>query len=509
MPSTSQLARDSLLRIASHIAYPPSMEPASTTAMESSLQTEGTCVPEPLTVEGIYARRATAGRLVAGVAAFTHSDQFKGPVSASTQLLSTPNFFRVLASQKPKHGIVSFALYHLLQKSLKFADLLTLESKSRAPSLLKLAANYQKTPGLISLGGGQPHPENFPIEKVSLKIPSIQYREQEMNGDGTAATAGKFDAAEGKSIYDLSISLNYGQATGSAQLLRFVTEHTELVCKPAYEDWGCCLTAGSTCALEMAFRMFCERGDYILSEEYTYALAVETAMPLGLRFVGAKMDAEGLLPDSMDEILSNWDVKARGARKPHLLYTVPSGQNPTGATQSTARRKSIYRVAQKHDVYIIEDEPYYFLQMEPYIGPDSDAISLPSTNSEFLSALVTPYLSFDVDGRVMRMDSFSKVVAPGSRMGWITASAQIVERFVRHNENSVQNPSGFSQIILFKILDETWGHGGYLRWLMHLRAEYTRRRNVLLGACEKYLPKEVVSWDPPMAGMFVRLLFPT
>lgn len=100
------------------------------------------------------------------------------------------------------------------------------------------------------------------------------------------------------------------------------------------------------------------------------------------------------------------------------------------------------------------------------------------------------------------MDSFSKVLAPGSRTGWITACAQLIERFVRHNEVSVQCPSGLSQIILHRLLDETWGHGGYLDWLIHIRLSYTERRNVLMHACEEYLPKEVASWTPPAAGMF-------
>jgi len=111
----------------------------------------------------------------------------------------------------------------------------------------------------------------------------------------------------------------------------------------------------------------------------------------------------------------------------------------------------------------------------------------------------------DVDGRVMRMDSFSKVIAPGSRVGWITASEQIVERFIRHNECSNQNPSGISQMVLYKLLDESWGHGGYLQWLINLRLQYTKRRDTILAACEKYLPKEIVSWNPPAAGMFVCL----
>ncbi len=337
-----------------------------------------------------------------------------------------------------------------------------------------------------------------------MKVPSVpHFSEQETKTSGKVITAGKYDISEGHGTYDLSVALNYGQATGSAQLLRFVTEHTELVCNPPYGDWHCALTVGSTSALEQGYRMFTERGDCILTEEYTFATAVETAIPLGLKMVGVKVDKEGLLPVSIDEILSNWDVKARGAQKARLLYTVPSGQNPTGATQSAERRHAIYKIAQKHDVYILEDEPYYFLQMQPYTGRNAPDPPAPANTMEFLQALVPTLLSMDVDGRVMRLDSFSKVVAPGTRTGWITASEQIVERFIRHNEVSNQNPSGLSQIVLYKLLDEHWSHDGYLKWLINLRLEYTKRRNVMLAAAETHLPTDIVSWNPPAAGMFV------
>ena len=263
------------------------------------------------------------------------------------------------------------------------------------------------------------------------------------------------------------------------------------------------MDVGSTSSLDLAYRMFITRGECILTEEYTFSTAAETVRPMGVQCIGVKMDQEGLLPSDLDSILSNWDPSAHNnAPKPWLLYTVPSGQNPTGATQSQERRKEIYRMAQKHDLYILEDEPYFFLQMQPYTGPNAPDVPPPTSHEAFIKALVPSLLSIDVDGRVMRLDSFSKVIAPGLRVGWVTASEQIIERFVRHSEVCTQNPSGASQLILFKLLEETWGHAGYLDWLINLRLEYTKRRDNICYACEKYLPRELASWTPPMAGMF-------
>lgn len=369
---------------------------------------------------------------------------------------------------------------------------------------MKHTVKFLAKPDIISLGGAIPSSKYFPFAEMSLKVPRIGcFTEEETEKDGQVIVSGKYDLTEDRSIFDIATAFNYGQGSGAAQLLRWVTEHTELIHDPPYSDWACNLSVGSTSALDMALRMFCQRGDYILSEEYTFSAAVETAAPMGIKVAGIKMDEEGLLPADLEHLLQTWHPSQRsGACKPFVLYTVPSGQNPTGATQSAGRRRAIYRVAQKHDLYIIEDEPYYFLQMEPYDPSPSSQPQVPTTHESFLASLVPSYLSLDTDGRVMRLDSFSKVVAPGLRTGWVTASRQISERYRLHTDVSTQCPSGISQLVLFKLLDEHLGHDGYLDWLMFLRKEYTRRRNVILQACERYLPRELVSWSTPVAGMF-------
>ncbi|GES57259.1 aromatic aminotransferase Aro8 [Aspergillus terreus] len=427
----------------------------------------------PLTVEGIPALRAKSAPIPTGVAPATNSDMFKSPACYT----------------KPK--------------AKRFDHIFSLESKSRKVSTLKGAARYLKNPGLISLGGGLPSPEYFPIEEIDIKVPTPPgFSPEATRESGSVLRACKGDAQAGKSLYDLQVALNYGQAMGSPQLLRFVTEHTELIHNPPYADWQCCLTCGSTYSWDTALRMLCERGDFIMMEEYTFSSAQETVLPLGVKVVSIKMDEGGLIPESMDELLSNWDEAARGARKPFVLYTIPTGQNPTGATQSAARRKAIYQVAQKHNVFIVEDEPYYFLQMQPYRGADSSAVPPPANHGEFIKSLIPSYLSIDVDGRVLRLESFSKVLTPGSRVGWVVGSEQIIERFIRNCEVASQNPGGISQIVIYKLLDEHWGHTGYLDWLINLRLSYTDRRNSMVRACEQHLPKEIASWIAPAAGMF-------
>ncbi|CAK7266574.1 Aromatic/aminoadipate aminotransferase 1 [Sporothrix epigloea] len=446
-----------------------------------------------VTTKDIDERRKRDGKLVAGTAAKADIGSFK-----------------------------SFPDWQQLPKARRWDHIITKESAAREPCVLKQAAVHLKKPGLISLGGGLPSPENFPIVSLSVRVPNGETEFTDAaaatEDGGAAVTMGKYDASQALGAtsggsgpaaeYDLSIALNYGQACGSAQMLRWVTEHTELVCRPPYSDWSTCLTVGSTGALEQALRIFCDRDrhDTLLTEAYSFSTALETAKPLGIRVVGIEMDEQGMIPESLDALLSGWDVQARGgSAKPHLLYTVPSGQNPTGATQSAERRQAIYKVCQTHDVYILEDEPYYFLQMPPYQRnrPAASAEPAPTqTSEEFLGSLMPTFVSMDVDGRVMRIDSFSKVLVPGSRMGWLTASEQIIERFVRHAEACNQGPSGFSQVALYQILEKTWGHENYFKWLAHIRESYTQRRNTLLDACEDHLPTSVVSWTPPTAGMF-------
>lgn len=120
------------------------------------------------------------------------------------------------------------------------------------------------------------------------------------------------------------------------------------------------------------------------------------------------------------------------------------GHNPTGGVLPMERRKELYRICQIFDVVIIEDDPYWYLQYPSAAGAEARSRGLPepapapvanqgkSSGYEFIDSLVPSFLSLDVDGRVVRLDTFSKTVAPGCRLGWITAQPSFIERFARY-----------------------------------------------------------------------------
>jgi len=180
---------------------------------------------------------------------------------------------------------------------------------------------------------------------------------------------------------------------------------------------------------------------------------------------------------------------------PHLMYTVTIGQNPTSGTLGIERRKAIYALCQQYDIIIVEDDPYWYLQF-PSARPDQYPVPKPKKSSgfAFLDSLMPSYLSIDVDGRVVRLDTFSKTVAPGCRLGWITAQPAVVERLLRITETSTQQPSGFVQSMIAELLvgpgkggsgsggsknGSGWDMSGWVRWLEGLRGEYERRMNIM------------------------------
>ncbi|XRM44803.1 hypothetical protein ABZX51_007915 [Aspergillus tubingensis] len=382
----------------------------------------------------------------------------------------------------------------------------SLESRNFTGSALKKGSSPSGPRNIISLGTGRPTADYYPWESITLNEPPSKATTKP-KGQGQEHSA--HTITKHGLTYNLSIAMNYCLANGSAHLLRFITEHVELAHNPPYADWATFLSCGATAATEAAFRIFCNRGDTILAEQYTYPGTLESAALNGVNVQGIEMDEDGLRADALDEVLSSWD-DAQSPR-PRVLYTIPTGQNPTGVSQSLERRRAIYDVAEKHDLIIIEDDPYYFLRMGPYQDTQgtngTDTSHSASEDDEaaqiYHSECIPSYLTLDTSGRVVRLDSASKILAPGLRAGWVTASRKVIDKFTAYQEVSTLAVSGPSQLMLWSLLDENWGHDGFTTWLVHLSREYRWRRDALLDACNKYLPREIVQWNTPEFGMFL------
>lgn len=378
------------------------------------------------------------------------------------------------------------------------------EAKGRLESPLKTAFKYYGLDDMVFLGGGLPLSDYFPWNHITTESPAAPFE----NGIGykpqsaeekvvTEIFKNQADAAAGTNDIPLSRALQYGHTNGQPELVSFLKKHTEIVHPIQYEDWDIIVNTGNTQGWDNVLRNFTDPGDSILVEEYTFSSSLEAARAQGIVTYPVSMDSFGLIPEALEKLLANWEGK-----KPKFLYTIPTGQNPTGSSLSNERRAAIYKIAQKYDILIIEDEPYYFLQMEQYTKDvNARAGKAVHDHKEFVSALVKSFLSLDTDGRVLRLDSSSKTLAPGSRIGWITGRASFIERFSRLQEVSAQSASGFSQAIVSGTLNR-WGQSGYLDWLIKVRAEYTHKRDVTADSIFKYFPTEVVEFFPPVAGMF-------
>jgi kynurenine/2-aminoadipate aminotransferase len=261
---------------------------------------------------------------------------------------------------------------------------------------------------------------------------------------------------------------------------------------PSSTDWQCCVFSGSQDGLVKTFEMLLNEGDSILVEDPTYSGALAALRPLGVEIVGVEVDHEGLNPHALETTLSQWHTTHPNRPLPKALYTIPTGQNPSGSTLSTERKKEIYAIAQKYNFIIIEDDPYWFLQFET-----SSATTSNTTDTEQRRS----FLSFDIDGRVVRLDSFSKILSAGIRLGYATGPTSLLQRLEMHQQATNLHASGLSQMLVYKLLSK-WGFDGLKRHVSQVQQFYKEQRDFMINAAVKHLTG-LADWTRPSAGMFM------
>lgn len=394
---------------------------------------------------------------------------------------------------------------------------------------------------------GLPDPNYFPYDTLEAKV-ALPHRfkpsSDELSDLGTSTLCGTRHSggtAESRIVVphdseqtdrsqkiDLATALQYGTSLGLMPFRTWIRDFTRTKMHPnvPYRDGPeIVLTDGSTDGFSKTLHAFTDiwddRKDWIrdrqglLCEEFVYTAATSAAKPRGLNIVPITVDSEGMAvdgPGGLKDVLDNWD-RSKGKR-PHIMYTITVGQNPTGGLLSLERRRQVYSLCQKYDIIIVEDDPYWFLQYpsadelaQKYRAPSTSARRVPSrpsnwitTGNEFLDSLVPSYLSIDIDGRVVRLDTFSKTVAPGCRLGWITAQPAVIEIMLSVTDLQTQQPSGFVQSLIAELIlgqhsssqhnssssmktvnqgEKSWQTDGWIRWLEGLRGNYERRMQVI------------------------------
>eukprot|EP01062_Namystynia_karyoxenos_P067010 TRINITY_DN60917_c0_g1_i1.p1 TRINITY_DN60917_c0_g1~~TRINITY_DN60917_c0_g1_i1.p1 ORF type:complete len:432 (+),score=129.91 TRINITY_DN60917_c0_g1_i1:102-1397(+) len=316
---------------------------------------------------------------------------------------------------------------------------------------------------MLSLAGGMPNPATFPFTKIEAKLK-----------DGSALTlVGK----------DLEKTLQYSLSFGFPRLSTQVNHIIQREHRPPREVLSI-IGTGSQEMMARVLDLVLDTGDALLVENPTYAGCLSAVQPLRARFVAVDTDSEGMSAEGLHRVMRDWP---QGMRRPRVVYLVPVGQNPGGSTMSERRKRDIYAAAQEHDLLIVEDDPYWWLHFGP-IGAKGAREPPPS------------FLALDTDGRVLRLDSFSKVLSSGMRLGFATGHPD----FIRQLELDVQSTRiagcGVSQALAACLL-ERLGDAGWAEHVAGIKDFYQRRRDLFAAACERHL-KGLADWEVPTAGMF-------
>jgi len=334
-----------------------------------------------------------------------------------------------------------------------YSDKITKMKKSIIRELLKLTQN----PEIISFAGGLPSPLTFPVEEIADMAKDVILRE----GDW---------------------ALQYGATEGIGQ---FRDEIVKIMVADGLDvrRENVLVTTASQQGLDLIGRVFINANDPIIVGRPTYVGAISAFRGYDARFVGVPLDEHGL---KMDELRKTLEELAKNNERPKFIYTVPDFQNPAGVTLSLERRIELIKLAKEFKTVIIEDSPYRKLR---YTGEHVPYI----------------YQLDNSEGNVIVLQTFSKILFPGLRLGWITAHEDVLDKFVTAKQAMDLCTPPVSQSLAFEYcrrgkLDD------------HIKDNvklYSVRRNAMLAALKKYLPEHPdINWTEPEGGLFLWLTLP-
>ncbi len=329
---------------------------------------------------------------------------------------------------------------------MEYTQFFSQSSNRMKPSVIRALLKLVQQSDIISFAGGTPDAELFPRDLLA-DIASRVIREQ------------------GR------LSLQYGETVGWKPFREQVAHYLSsqgIDC--TYEN--ILITTGSQQGLYLSGLTLMNPGDPVVVEEPSYLGGLLAFRNFSATYLPIRCGEQGMNPAEVDKAISN------AYPKPKLLYTIPTFQNPAGSTMPEMQRAQLIEIARNHNLLIIEDNPYGELN--------------------FTGKPIKSIKSFDKDGRVVYLGSFSKIASPGMRLGWVCAHPEIIARMTLAKETADVCTDVLSQTIAA----EFFRSGHLTDHLAKLIRTYQSRRDAMLSAIKEYFPKEV-HCNHPLGGFFV------
>lgn len=335
----------------------------------------------------------------------------------------------------------------LFKMAVKFARRLENAEGSAIREILKLASN----PEVISFAGGLPAPELFPVEEMK-KVALAVLEEQ-----GRAA-------------------MQYYATDGYPPLREAIAERMNRKLHTNVTADSILVTNGSQQCLDFVGRVFLDEGDKIIVESPSYLGALNAFKAYGPEFIEIPTDEDGMIMSELEKALAaNPDVK--------FIYVIPDFQNPSGRTWPIERRKQFMEIINKYEIPVAEDNPYGELRFEGEIFPSLK--------------------SYDTKGLVLFFGTFSKIFAPGFRLGWVSASPEILEKFNISKQAADLQASTISQMEMAKFI-EMYDLDAHVE---KIKEVYGKRRTIMLDAMDEYFP-EGIKFTRTDGGLFTWVTLP-
>jgi len=310
-------------------------------------------------------------------------------------------------------------------------------------SIIREILKVSSLPGVISLAGGYPSPDMFPLE------------------DLRKAANDAIDEYK-------STATQYSFSMGVPQLREAIAKReSDRGAETKMEN--IMITSGSQQGIELCARAFIDPGDYIVTENPTYVGALQAFNFYRAKYATVEMDDKGMLVDQVEDAIKKYN--------PKFIYTVSTFQNPTGITMTTDRKKALIDVALKYNIPIVDDDPYGDLRFSGEALPSMKALG---------------------GDAVISLGTFSKIVAPGLRIAWMNSPEKIAKIFEKVKQCADLHSNTFTQYMIYKYIEA----GKLDDHIQEIIASYGAKRDLMLKLMDDLFPSEI-KYTRPDGGLFL------